>query len=78
MRDNAALSSMNGKDIDRHVWQALDLEHAEVVVELRHHNKGHMSKYEPFWEVFKQYIKSSVELAVDDRWHGRIACLVQL
>ena len=73
--DVSALSSENKKDIDECVRQAIELEDAEVVVDLRHHNIGQPSKYDPFIEVCKQYIKSSIEVAVDDGRHDRIAHL---
>ena len=46
--DASAASTESEKEVDEHVRQALDLEDADVVVDLRHHNKGHPSKYEPF------------------------------
>ena len=73
--DTSAASSENEKRIDERVQQALDLEDAEVVVDLRHHSDGRPSRYEPFWEACEQYILKSVELAVDDRRHDRIAHL---
>ena len=48
--DASAASSENEKEVDKSVRQVLDLEDAKVVVDLRHHNKSHTSKYEPFWE----------------------------
>ena len=45
--------------------QAIELEDAEVVVDLRHHNKGQPSKYDQFWEACERHIESSVEVAVD-------------
>ena len=60
--DASAASSENEKEVDEHVRHALDLEDAEVVVDFRHYNKGHTSKYELFWEACKRYIESSIEL----------------
>ena len=73
--DASASSSESEKDIDERVRQAIELEDAEVVVDLRHHNKGQPSKYDQFWEACERYIESSVEVAVDDRRHDRIAHL---
>ena len=73
--DTSASSSENEKGIDERVRQALDLEDPKVVVDLRQHNKGHPSKYEPFWETCERYILNSIELAVDDRRHDCIAHL---
>ena len=73
--DTSASSSENEKGIDERVRQALDLEDPKVMVDLRQHNKGHPSKYEPFWEACERYILNSIELAVDDRRHDRIAHL---
>lgn len=73
--DASVASSENEKGVDERLRQSLDLEDAEVVVDLRHHNQGHATKYEPFWEACERYIESSIELAVDDRRHDRIAHL---
>lgn len=73
--DASAASSESEEEVDECVRQALDLEDAEVVVDLRHHNKGHTSKYEPFWEACERYIESTIEIAVDDRLHDCIAHL---
>ena len=70
--DTSASSSENEKGTDERVRQALDLEDPKVVVDLRQHNKGHPSKYEPFWEACE---RNSIELAVDDRRHDCIAHL---
>ena len=75
LTDVSAASSENEKAIDERVQQALDLEDAKVVVDLRQHNKGQPSKYEPFWEACERYIHNSIDLAVDDRRHDRIAHL---
>ena len=73
--DASALSSNNEEEVDECVCQALDLEDAEVVVDLRHHNKSHTGKYEPFGEVCEQCIESNIELADDDRQYDCIAHL---
>ena len=73
--DTSAASSESQKAIDERVQQALDLEDPDVVVDLRHHNKGHPSKYDQFWEACERYIHSTIELAVDDRRHDRVAHL---
>ena len=73
--DASASSNESEKDIDERVRQAIDLEDVEVVVDLRHHNKGQPSKYDRFWDACERYIESSVELAVDDRRHDCIAHL---
>ena len=57
------------------VKQALDLEDPDILVDLREYNKGHPSKYDQFWEACEQYIQSTIEAAVDDRRHDRIAHL---
>ena len=46
-----------------------------MLVDLRQHNKGHPSKYDQFWEACELYIQSTIETAVDDRRHDRIAHL---
>ena len=75
--DASAASTESEKEVDERVRQALDLEDADLVVDLRHHNNGHPSKYEPFWEACERYIESTIELhvAVDDRRHDCIAHL---
>ena len=73
--DASAASTESEKEVDERVRQARDLEDADVVVDLRHHNNGHPSNYEPFWEACERYIESTVELAVDDRHYDHIAHL---
>ena len=73
--DTSAASCESEKDIDERLRQALDLEDPDIVVDLRHHNKGQSSKYDKFWEACEQYIHSTVETAVDDRRHDRISHL---
>ena len=73
--DTSAASCESEKNIDERLQQALDMEDPDIVVDLRHHNKGHPSKYEKFWEACEQYIQSTIETAVDDRWHDRISHL---
>ena len=48
--DTSAASCESEKDIDERLRQALDLEDPDIVVDLRHHNKGQPSKYDKFWE----------------------------
>ena len=69
--DTSAASCDSQKAIDERVRQALHVEDPDVVVDLRHHNKGHPSKYDQFLGCRH----SNVELAVDDRWHDRVAHL---
>ena len=73
--DTSAASSESQKAIDERVQQALDLEDPVVVVDLRHHNRGHPSKSDQFWEACERYIHSTIELAVDNRRHDRVAHL---
>ena len=48
--DTSAASSECEKDIDERLQQALGSKDPDIVVDLRHHSKGHPNKYDKFWE----------------------------
>ena len=72
--DTSAASCEGEKSIDDRVKQTFDLEDPDVLVDLRQH-KGHPSKYDQFWVACELYIQNTMETAVDDRRHDRIAHL---
>ena len=76
--DTSAASSDCEKKIDERLRLALDSEDPDIVIDLRQHNKGTPSKYDQFWQACEQYIQNTVETAVDDRRHDRIAHLASL
>ena len=67
--NSSAASSETVSHVSERVRQALDLEDTDAVVDLRHHNKGQLSKYNKFWEACEAYIHGNMETAVDYRRH---------
>ena len=37
-------------EVDERMQQVVDMEDPDIVVDLRHHNRGAPSKYDPFWD----------------------------
>ena len=74
--DTSTSSNENERHIDERMRQALDREDVEVVTDVKHHNKAHASKYEPFCKACERYIENTIELAAGDREHDHIAHLV--
>ena len=65
-------SSVNYNEslVDERIRCIIDTQDPSIVDDLRHHNRGHPTKYDKFWEECKRYIDEEVDTAVDDRRHG--------
>ena len=50
----------------------VDMEDADVVVDLRHLNAGRKSTYDTFWQECAKFIQESVGQAVDDYRHQSV------
>lgn len=59
-------------EIQKKVNPLVDMEDADVVVDLRHLNTGHKSTYGTFWHKCAKFIQESVGQAVDDRRHHSV------
>ena len=53
----------------------LEMEDADIVLDLRHLNTGRKSQYNAFWSECKKFLDESVGRAVDDRRHGEVTHL---
>lgn len=56
--------------VDERIQLIMDSQDPSIVDDLRHHNRGHPTKYDTFWEECKKYLDNVVETVVDDRRHG--------
>ncbi len=66
---------MNEALIDERISAIINTQDPSIVDDLCHHNQGHPTKYERFWEECKKYLED--ETAVDDRRHGEHTHLVK-
>ena len=39
--------------VDEKIWLIIDMQDPDIVNNLRHHNRGRESVYDPFWEVLQ-------------------------
>ena len=53
----------------------LEMEDADIVLDLRHLNSGRSSQYDVFWDQCKKFLDEVVGLPVDDRRHGTVTHL---
>lgn len=53
----------------------LEMEDADIVLDLRHLNTGRKSQYDVFWSECKKFLEESIGTAVDGRRHGNVTHL---
>lgn len=66
--DMSSSENLNEALIDERIDTIINTQDPSIMDDLRHHNRGHPTKYERFWEECKKYLED--ETAVDDRRHG--------
>lgn len=60
--------NLNEALVDERISAIINTQDPSIMDDLRHHNRGHPTKYERFWEECRRYLED--ETAVDDRRHG--------
>ena len=68
--DMSSSENLEQATVDERIQLIMDSQDPSIVDDLRHHNRGHPTKYDTFWEECKKYLDNVVETAVDDRRHG--------
>ena len=54
--------------------QLIELGDPDIVVDVRDHNPGRPSKYEPFWIEIEKYMENVVQTAVQERHGNSYVC----
>ena len=55
----------------------IEMEDADIVMDLRAHNEGRRGQYDIFWSECQKFLQESVGTAVDDRRHCLVTHLAQ-
>ena len=63
------------KELDQRLREALEMEDADLVVDLRESNKLHSNKFSVFWEKMKVYLDEST--SVHERRHGTVTYMAK-
>ena len=56
----------------------LEMEDADIVLDLRHLNSGRTSLYDVFWSECKKFLEEVIGSAVDDRRHASVTHLAKV
>ena len=67
--DMSSSENLDQATVDERVQLIMDSQDPNIVDDLRHHNHGHPTKYDTFWEECKKYLDNVVKTAVDDQRH---------
>ena len=73
--DASAPTYLHKAEIDERMRMILEMEDADIMLDLRHLNTGRKSQYDVFWS--KKFLEESVGTAVDDRRHGEVTHLAK-
>ena len=73
--DSSASDTSDQAAIDEKIRHIIDMQDPDVVDDLRHHNRGRVSKYDQFWEQCRKYFAEST--AVDERRHDEVLHLAK-
>ena len=73
--DASAPTNLHEAEIDERMRMIIEMEDADIVLDLRHLNTGRKSQYDAFWSECKKFLDESVGRAVDDRRHGEVTHL---
>ncbi len=79
--DQSFSANEHEEEIDRRVYQMLEMEDPDIIIDLRELNCGCKSQYDVFWEECKKFIQERIGAAVDDRRHScvaHIACAISV
>ena len=75
--DASAPKNLQETEIDEGMRMILEIEDADIVVDLRHLNSGRKTCYDVFWSECKKFLDEVIESHVDDRRHGSVTHLAK-
>ena len=75
--DASASTNLHEAEIDERMRMILEMEDADIVVDLRHLNSGRKTRYDVFWGECKKFIDEGIGSPVDDRRHGTVTHLAK-
>ena len=75
--DASAPTNHNETEIDERMRIILEIEDADIVVDLRHSNSGRKTRYSVFWSECKKFLDEVIGSPVDDRRHGSVTHLAK-
>ena len=75
--DASAPTNLHEAEIDERMKMILEMEDADIVLDLRHLNSGRKSQYDVFWSECKKFSKEEVGSAVNDWRHGSVTHLAK-
>ena len=75
--DASAPANLHEAEIDERMRMILEMEDADVVLDLRHLNSGRRSQYDVFWSECQKFLEEDIGSAVDDRRHGIVTHLAR-
>ena len=73
--DQSANLTTAEEEPDQRLREALEMEDADLVVDLRESNKLHCNKFSVFWEKMKVYLDEST--SVHERKHGTVTYMTK-
>ena len=75
--DTFASTNLQEAEIDERMRMILEMEDADIVVDLRHLNSGRKKRYNVFWGECKKFLDEGIGSPVDDRGHGTVTHLAK-
>lgn len=75
--DASAPTNLQEAEIDERMRTILEMEDADIVLDLSHLNTGRKSQYDVLWSECKKFLEESVGTAVDDHRHGEVTHLAK-
>ena len=70
--DCSSTDTLSQEEGDQTVFQAIEMEAPDIVLDLRNLNSGRKSQYDTFWEECVKFLQEDVGTAVDDRRHSDV------
>lgn len=75
--DASAATNLHEAEIDERMRMILEMEDADIVVDLRHLNSGRKTRYDIFWTECQKFLDEVVGTPVDDRRQGSVTHLAK-
>ena len=76
--DASAATNLHEAEIDERMRMILEMEAADIVVDLRHLNPGRKTRYDIFWIECQKFLDEVVGTPVDDRRDGSVTHLAKV
>ena len=73
--DASAPTNIHEAEIEERMKMILEMEDADIVLDLRHLNSRRKSQYDAFWKECKKFLEEIIGSAVDYRRHGSVTHL---